>query len=384
MKSVVHKNSIRLFAMAILLIPILFQYGVGVSTISLGDVILLVGFVLTFISSRKIFINSSLLVLFVYIFVQAFVLYGCFNYDVPLTAFRYGIYILIIALFPFRYIDSNWLVHSYKVITVFVTAILYIQTIAYRVSGIIIPGVFTNLPLLDESLYDYRWIVIYQNSRRCMSVFAEPSHFAIYVLPCILICLLAEKQRLKNLIIAGFISLGIIMSATFTGVIGLLAVLLLWLWSYFRKGKLGIEVIIVLICVAIIGCIASNKSYAAQYILDGSIARRQSSGRFEGYAYIKTLGIESVPSFLFGHGMYDLGKTSGIYLAGWARMFYYFGALGSIIFLSGILKKCNDYRSIAFLLLMAGLAIGADYIFSPFILVYLLLFSVYNKDVQNE
>lgn len=381
------KIASKLFLLSILLLPVLSLYRTIVSSFSIGDALLLISILYLLFASRcKISINIPLFLLIVFVFFQGILFFGPNNINNSLLrTFRYSFYLFALALSDTASCEFDWIVKKYKQISLGAALLIFIQTMAFKLFGVIIPGVLAFLPLSDPSLYDYKQVFMYQNSQRCMSLFAEPSHFAIYVLPCILICLLERKTvSLNNWICAFFLSFGILLSSTFTGLLGLIVVYGLWAAKSFINRKVSWKAFLA-ISIAVLGFfLLVFKSSFGQYLLNANVRMKQSQGRFSGYSYMW----DSFPSFtildlFFGHGMNDIAKQA--YLPGWPRLFYYYGGCGSILYLTAFYQQANKHaQSKALLILLAIISIGSEIAFGQFLGIYLLLTKIDPSQYEDK
>ena len=89
---------------------------------------------------------------------------------------------------------------------------------------------------------------------------------------------------------------------------------------------------------------------------------RSAAGRFNGYSSVLALEENSMLWYLFfGHGMFLYES----YLAGWIRMFYYFGIVGIVIYLCPMLLNSLNNKSALFLIIfLFALGIGTSIILS--------------------
>lgn len=119
------------------------------------------------------------------------------------------------------------------------------------------------------------------------------------------------------------------------------------------------------------------------YITDEEVYERQSIGRFAGYNYMFSTMDSSTLSFIFGNGMNDIGEIE--YLPGWPRLVLYFGLIGSLIYVLSFLS-CAKWNTFSFVLLIiiAGLMIGTEMNFGPFIMPYMMLIILSNKSLILE
>ena len=76
--------------------------------------------------------------------------------------------------------------------------------------------------------------------------------------------------------------------------------------------------------------------------------------------------------------MNDIGRIE--YLPGWPRLIFYFGIIGSFIYIISFLL-CSKWDTLSFILLIviAGLMVGTEMNFGPFIMPYMLMIILSNK-----
>jgi len=378
----INSNSIsKTYVISMLMIPILSLYSIGLGTFTLGDVFLVICFLMFAVNEiKRIKIHVPLLILIVFVFFQGILIFGINNYNNSLLrTFRYVLYLAAILISINVKLETKWIRDKYIGICFFATIIMYIQTFSYRVFDIIIPGVIPFVPLLEKEMYDYRWMVIYQNSQRCMSVFEEPSHYAVYILPAILILLLDNRmQKKKKWFMVAFLSLGIVMSASFTGILGLIAAIGIWLVMCFKEGKISPTVLCGVFFTIIIVTVFIMTSSVGSYVLNPKIIVSQGSGRFAGYGYLMKLN-DGIVKLFWGHGMNDIAALT--YLPGWPRLLFYYGIVGLCIYIIAFWKQSLGNRiSKSILLLLAAVSVGSEIAFGSFCLTYMILVGAYSRD----
>lgn len=379
----ISKQSIyKMYLVAGLLLPILLAYTTPLSGITFGDVFLALSLICIILSCKKVKYQNGILFIIIYIVILSFglAISDTFLLSTLFTTLRYILYLMYILILPTVRGNEDYAASIYKRICVFAAILLILQFISLHTTGYALPGVLQFLPLTDSALYDYKNVVYFLNSRRCMSLFGEPSHYAIYVLPCIALCLFRYKHILKkDIIIAGLLSLTIIMSSSFTGVIALVFVWGYWIIQNIIKKKFSWKILVLFI----LGLSAMGflifKTKLGGYFLDEEIYGRQSSGRFSGYSFLNELKL-SFDKKLFGYGMHDVGDE-GIYLSGWPRLYYYYGIVGSVIYLMGIISCAVKKRiGSVILLLLFVLMIGSEVNFMPMFVVYMIFIILFSKE----
>ena len=377
-------TSKKYFIISVILLPVLFQYATPIHGLTIGDVFLLASWLLMVGQCNKVRIKISVIPLLLYVIIITIITWCSGLLIKPTTSIRYIAYLFITMCVPsiFEYKD-----YAYKIINsvgIAIMIVLYLQYIVLMTTGIIIPGLLTFLPLTDNSLQNYT--EGFYIAGRCMSVFAEPSHYAIYILLFIAYRLFLKEGLSINLMILPVLaSLSLIFASSFTGLIGMVAVWGLKLFYEFKRGNISFYFLLYF-ALAIVGilCITIMTS-AGAYLTNSEIYDSQSMQRFEGYYFLLENEDMSNNMWLFGNGMNDIGDIE--YLPGWPRLIYYFGVVGSLLYILSFLScvKKNTF-SFVLLILMTGLMIGTEMNFGPFFLPYimLLIISTQNLYIGNS
>lgn len=359
----------KIFALSLILMPILFQYSINVATVTLGDLCLAISLFIIFLK-----FNGKLKISYAFVFLCLFLIFELIYtqatgmYASPWTALRYIFYIFIIIFIPTIAMEYRFIMRLYVMCAIMTSTLLILQYICIHMFNIYLPGVIQLLPLTDPSLLTYNITLNEQVYKRVMSCFGEPSHFAIYVLGALIIILSPNNTTKKNIFTATCITLAIFLSTSITG--ALLAVLI---WLVYIKRRLGFR-IDKLIYVNIIFCATSGvfgMSQAASYIMNPSIFVRQMMGRIPGYVYVFNNLIDNKLQYLGGHGMHDIGEI--VYLSGYPRLFYYFGMLGACMFIicfASLYRRGNIIGNYM-LLAIAILSIATEMIFGPLLIPYI-------------
>ena len=272
---------------------------------------------------------------------------------------------------------KDYIVNIYNKLCLMSALLMVIQTIALKTLGICIPGVLTFLPLTDTNMYDYASAVIYHNSGRCMSFFAEPSHFAIFVLPFLVINLMSDRVDRKRIIQAIFVSISLIMCASFTGVLSAIIIWGLFILINVIKRNISFKFILLMVFACIIFITILLNTSGGEYLFDEEIYERQSEGRFAGFMLLDILDINGSLLY-FGNGMVDIGEL--LYLPGWPRLLYYYGIVGTIIYILSFMSCAKRKTvSVIFLILLGILMIGTEVNFNCYFVIYMLCIYITNK-----
>ena len=301
------KNAYKMFITACILLPILFQYA-GIATVTIGDLFLMISFAVLCFFNSNIIIKKEILFLIIYILLLSMllILQDRFETDALWTTLRYIVYLICIAVMPNVLSESKFAITFYKKICMLVSYFFLLQYALLKVFDYCLPGVLQFFKLTDESLYDYRYAIYYTNSRRCMSVFGEPSHYAIYVLPFLILILFKkskiEKKEMADVLV---VSLTILLSSSFTGILGMLFIWGIWGVNLIKKINVPRKIVwVILLGIGAI-TIVLLLSDVVNYIFNIEIYSRHASERFVGFSYV----FEEKSSLfekLFGHVMKDV------------------------------------------------------------------------------
>lgn len=375
-------TSKKYFILSVVLLPLLFQYATPISSFTVWDAFMVFSWVYLMISTKKTKVKKSLCYALVYIVLITFVYLMDGLLTKSTTSLRYIVYLLIMVYFPTVENNQDYYYKTLNWVGIFVMIVLYVQYVALYTVGIIVPGVLTFLPLTESSFENYA--VAFSSAGRCMSVFAEPSHYAIFIILFIAYRLfLNEGLSFRNIILPVLASISIVLCSSFTGVIMMAAVWALKVFYELKSKRISsIYIMSSLIVFGIMFFIIMNTSLGS-YITDEEVYERQSIGRFAGYNYMFSTMDSSTLSFIFGNGMNDIGEIE--YLPGWPRLVLYFGLIGSLIYVLSFLS-CAKWNTFSFVLLIiiAGLMIGTEMNFGPFIMPYMMLIILSNKSLILE
>lgn len=387
---IVNKNMRRLtsneigqkfFLISGIFLPILFEYATPLSSFTIGDFLLVLSIIFLVVTNRRLPLAIPFAGMLIYVVLDTVIIKLMGGHSSLFRAMRYMVYLSYPILLPKCMEYKEWAVEVYKKVAVFSAFFMILQTILLKLFKVFLPGVLTFLPLTDSSLYNYQDAVLYTNSGRCMSVFGEPSHYSIYVLPCVLLFLHAYDLYKRRTALYGalLISGSVFLCASFTGIFGLMFVWVMWVYSNIKKSRMPQRVARVILEFGIVCICFLIFTGAGSYLTNMDIYSRQSSGRFEGFIYIKDLyDGNTISEKMFGYGMNDIGYL--VYLSGWPRMLFYFGIIGAIVFecsFIGVIKKHGVGSKIVYLMLL--LMIGSEMNFGPFVVPYFMFIVLLQK-----
>lgn len=373
----------KIFIVSIILLPILFMYATPIPGFTVGDAFLVFSLLFLIIRLKNVRIEKKLIVCFVYIVIQFILLFLLGSLQRPTTSLHYIVYFVGMLLMPNIRECGYFAIKVLKHVGSFAIILLFVQYVALQFLGIIIPGLLTFLPMTDVGLMNYS--EGFQIAGRCMSLFAEPSHYAIYII-LFLVCELFEKKgfNFKDLKVPLLISVSIILCASFTGFIGMIAAWGLKLLYEMRKKRVSFMALLSIALISGLMIIVLFNTEAGSYLTNEDVYSVQSEGRFIGYITLQEDLSGSGLHLLFGFGMNDTGSEFN-YLPGWPRLIYYYGIIGALIYVVSFIG-CVKKRTLSqiVLIVIAGLMIGTEMNFASFIMPYMLIISIFNKTLYTS
>ncbi len=328
-----------------------------------------------FLKKNSICIDWHFLPYFILILIQLiFLCSGELDFKKIGSTIRYLFYIGTICFCLHENFNIEFAKKVYQKVCIISTTYLIIQTVLYKFLHLYLPGYFQNsiFPVVSdqvsvlENSVGQTWFLILRPS----SFFAEPAHYAEYVLGYLTIELFFEKEKV-NFFVPAFLLLGILLAMSSTGILGAVVILSL----YFVKRLLNKKTITFLIAfLLIIPCFlyaVLNSSFFEHFserMTEGS----STAGRMNGYSDMFNNVFENPFFLIFGEGM---GSSLDHYLAGFARLINYFGLVGLLcfVFVVGLIlfdKKISLYQKILLFVFLI-LNVGTELLFQPFVFVFL-------------
>lgn len=288
---------------------------------------------------------------------------------------RVSFYLASIIFFGKKYFDVEFGYKLYKTIAIAATVWLIAQTISMSIFHKFLPGYLNFLPIREDLRTDINYIN-YPKFYRARSFFQEPAHYAQYILGTIALTMFDRKNKSRNLFLVLFLTFGILLSGSSTGILVCFIQWLLYLLHCCIRKKITRGMgILGLFGILLLGVVLNTSQFMI-FIIRFFVNQSAISGRFSGIIQIvNDMGIQN----LFGMGL-DISSVISGY--GWipsiAILLWIFGNIGGIIYLSiffyllwkpGFHNKC---LVCTYLLLL----VGTDIIFDTFGFLYLcLLFS---------
>lgn len=364
--------------------PILSMY-IVISSLTLGDLLLLSLFPILLFQKRaytiKTFLSSILSFYFLYIFCQFYILYS-FDFissnDVVLRTLRYLFYILCIILFSKRYFIPDYALVVYKYIAVFACLFLILQLLCLYFFNYYLPG---YLPIFSvrEDLLNFSFTSVSEN--RARSIFAEPAEFSTYIVTFLAIQLFSIRKNKNDLLLSLFLTISVFLSLSSTGILVSASI---WLFWFVMNRAVPSHIKISGIALLLFFLFLFSKTDLFSSILIERLQTGSSSmnGRFNGYDFLFHKFRDSNFMMTWGEGM---DRYDDIYLPGFVRLTYYFGLIGLCIFLivNFWYYKKSNFLCRVLIIIILGLNVGTAVVFSPAFLFY-YSFIIVNKKKKKH
>ncbi len=254
----------KIYTWFVILMPIINIYASPIPRIGLGEFIFLACFPfllldIIFFSQNKLVKESSMyLIYFSYCIMISFVI-CLFQYyysitDICLKLLRDSVYICIFLICSQFYFDFKYAIKILKFVVVLVSTYLVLQYLFYNIFGIVLPSTLKNVTLnysitnSNEQLARYERMYSY-GSLRLPSIFLEPAHFAQYVSLGLIVFLFDKKLDRRNVLLSLYISLAVMLSTSAIGVATILAIWVIWVFSFNASSKNGIKNVTLMCCI---------------------------------------------------------------------------------------------------------------------------------------
>ena len=387
------------FSVFVAFIPLISIYYSGIPGVNAADVILglfLAFMGIYFLFSPKTMVDHLRVIDFSLIAILAFVLYVLIHAaiamlvnrhdqstDVAIRSARIVFYLLsAIVLLP-NLLDTHIFIQAAKAVSVLASLFLLIQVLVYTVSGTVIRGFPSFLPLYSSeyTIYDYEAFYLMQYHRPT-SFFLEPAHFSRYVaivLPFFIKDYIIGKSKGLSLGGAVLITFSVLLS---TSSIGMLLVGISWFIFILSKARnyhqqKNIKRLILLgmgflagigLLVAYVPSIRFTLSRSMSFEINSAFYARLGS-----YKYLFNSN-NSILSLIFGNG-YGRVPGRGVWMADFIYIFYGAGIVGTscIVFayislLQRRKKSALDYAA----MLVSLILLFVDDSFNSIIIVFIL------------
>jgi hypothetical protein len=299
--------------------------------------------------------------------------------NVFVRSVRFLFYVFTVYFLSKKFFDFKIAVEAIRKISIFATVYVILQTIIYRIFGLILKGFIPLIPLYTSQYESFNYELQYKTMfYRPTSFFLEPAHFAQYIIFGLVICLFSDDFRLKNVFVALFLTAGIILSTSGQGL-----VIMVFIWLIFsiellvtaqlsrKKRMLGFFIpYISIVAIPFLLKVEIVKNNLSRFLNSGS--RTAVTARSEGYfAYF-------TENKFFGAGY---GNTpEGFWFSGLAYFLYCTGLIGIILLFVFFAKqyfKSNLKLGKMFVIITIALSASAE-ILNSYWIVFAFSLIVYS------
>lgn len=389
----------RIYTTLISLFPVLSMYSSGFPGINLGEILLIVFLVFSTLLNKKVEnTNNSANVLIIfawYVIVSSLISIlvvdsSQFSNVLP-RIIRFLFYLFVIFYSSRKFFSIEYASKFIKYISVLATIYILIQNIGYRAFGIILKGFLPMVPLYTSQYETFDYASMYDMLfYRPTSFFLEPAHYSQYVLIGLVTFLFKGELYKKNISLAIFLTIGVLLSTSGQGLIIACFVWLVFICNLiFGKRKIGKKRILGLFFLMIF--VISAPVIISSNIVQDNLSRFMATGsntaltaRTEGYvAYLK---VDNIYIKIFGAGF---GNTPfGYWFSGVSYILYCLGFFG-LIFLVGIFAKYyigaknNNYTKMVVLVSFI-LSVSAEIINSYWIVFIFSLICYSNNVITSK
>lgn len=383
----------KLYAWAIMLSPIIFQYSIA-NVVDLDIIAMLLVVAIGLIGKAKIsgrtggVLKSDIAIYLIYVAVVtvANLLVGVkysAAFDIVMRCGRYCLFLYFVLIRNADYFDYNVAMRIYRRIVYVACAYIVIQSIVYYATGVVLPS---KIGGNDTSVY-------IEGFGRLGSFYSEPASLSYAIIPFLVCSLFGPRYENNNKWIdALVVSVTIILSTSGQGVICLIAVWLIWAANGLVAGRirftrfLGILIIIgVFVWLARTPIISFTLGRVNNVGQNGAV-----SARINGYSSLKLL---NPVQLIFGTGygnyivknIYNIDTSfEYIYYSSLAEQLFTTGIIGTLLIVVLFIKRYRQSHTWVRVLIIATLilALGGAPLSAPSIPLYFSL--VFSKQGSRE
>ncbi len=384
----------KFYCIIVAVLPVLAMYASGIPGFSLADFVLILCVALTFFQNTKrknTFVKEPNEIYIALFFIVFFGVISSLTQDSPqyfnmvTRTIRYVFYLFVVFYCSTRIFDIEYCSKIVKVVAVMATAYILLQYFMYSIFGISLQGKLSFLQLyLQNDSRDN----VYGSMYRPASFFLEPAHYARYCLIAVVICLFSKsKYSINDLVVAVFLSMGILVSTSAQGY-ALLAVVWCIFFVKLLLKKKNVNEKKVLSCLILLLPILFGIAISLPFVRDTLVRAFQFDiknsatalgGRLSGYfEYFSLPWIYKVIGMGFGVVPEDAWLSSAVY--------FLYGA-GGIVFALYFVYCCACYKrtrgAARYILLLFMILLFTDDSFYSYMCVLFLSLSIL-KSMQKR
>lgn len=355
---------------AILLFMPLSTYITPITNVTYGDILLGFNLILLCLSIVKFKINLRRVVplpflLYISLIIahsSVFYMVEMPDFYLTLGLFRYLLHMSVVLLGVRYFISIDYFIKIYIKVAVVVTLYIYAQRIALDFFSVILPTNVFYLPTTDtiESLLLFTdQFISGDRMYRPRSTFMEPAVYAEYVIPILYYLLnLSSEHKRKNYYVAIFLSGGILVSGSGTGIVLLFVSWLKTVYlllEKFSKYTVLMYLAVISFVIAILQSPFLMHTVITRIFGDGSTKLSTPfTNRASGIVPFFD-GTYSIENIFFGHGMWN---DTAIYSSGFIPVMFKFGIFFTAIFISILLLSYKNSGHVGKHMIILTLILG--------------------------
>ncbi len=364
----------KIFTYIIILSPMLVIYGTPIATLSIADIALIaiLPFMLLDLKKKdqiKDLIIPQFAIIVIYILLQ--IVYICLVKDsdyietVFMPTMRILFYYFIIVCFYKKYFNTESGLKFYRITALFASLFLILQFIVLKLTGKYIPGYIQGLDVIEKL---QKHAATINSAGRVRSVFAEPSHYAIYCGLYLGIELICISKKIDFSII--IVTVAMLLSTSSTAIILVAIIYFIYFIKNFRYllSKYSINFIIIVLSIVILSLWYIRTDSYKMFVNRTFIEGNATEGRFGNYDLIFKDETTTSSERIFGNGVLKIEE----YIPAFPRIYLYFGYIGMIYFIIISIKNLLNLKGINWIatFLTIVLIFPTEFIFGINILLY--------------
>lgn len=373
-----------IYGILISLLPIMTIY--GVSYITIADIIIVI-LMLKIVIQRKfqIGIVRIFLPFILYLFLQPIIINTCINEDVDIvdlfgSSCRLAFYLIAVNILVNNIFNYENIKKGLRVIAISSSIYAMLQFVLGTYLKISLSTYLPLLPILNTGLTEQQtgWIN-YGMIVRARAWFSEPSTLSIFLLLALYLEFFCNSDKNISKLCVVIYVMGILVSYSSTGFIGMVIIFVFDLFDLCRKGIRKKMLLYLVIVIATVSVVLLKTG-----VINAFIGHTFSNGKGlmsqSHFSSIKVV-LQNKSSFLeiiVGHGLQNV--YNNMYLPGWVRLYYCLGIvdvlLYSVIFIFLYKKSNSSARKL--LVLFVILNIGSEIMLGIFCILYFIAILIIN------
>lgn len=366
------------FSITILLQLILKSYGIPGLGGTFADILLLLLCIWMLLLQRKVIAEKntlfSFLPFYIYIVVNVALTWHM-NFsasDQIIDWFRVVLYYYVLIFGVKKYFDVDFAYQVYEYMVIAATVFLIIQYMLVAFAGHYISGFWGPFALVDSKKMYLDFTMFSTSMYRPNSFFAEPAHYATFVIAYL--CMNCLKQiNLKTVFMTIFVTFGVLLSGSTTGLVLCAIIIFFWLLNFCRKTQ-NMKYFIVVIILALIAFNYVSQMESFKFMLYRTFETSNATESRLNWMNKDILPFNSIIDYFIGVGNCSKILQNGVgWLPGWILLLQYYGIIGVLIYCicSIWLFIKSSWKSRLLLITFWILGVGAEVLVDQHLLLFL-------------